>query len=148
MKFLSVLLTGMTVLSVFADAALLQNGDFNGKDHLADITVNQDRGKIRVSKVTEDLSWNKCVKMEIAGFREKDGKKELSCGLIFGKTAKTAGCPSSRIPAINSASISKACAAWVSGSLSLMLRLGISGKGKRFGPCRKVPRLPRMPGPG
>ena len=93
MKFLSVLLIGMTILSVFADTALLQNGDFNGKDHLADITVNQDRGKIKVSKVTEDLSWNKCVKMEIAGFREKDGKKELSCGLIFGKNGKTCGVP-------------------------------------------------------
>ena len=93
MKFLSVLLIGMTVLSVFADTALLQNGDFNGKDHLADITVNQDRGKIRVSKVTEDLSWNKCVKMEIAAFREKNGKKELSCGLIFGKNGKNCGVP-------------------------------------------------------
>ena len=56
--FLAVL-TG--VLSVRADANLLRNSDFNGKNHLEEITVAQDRGKIKVSKITENLSWNKCV---------------------------------------------------------------------------------------
>ena len=62
-------------LFCLAGGNLLQNGDFNGNDLLADIMVQQNDGQVKVSKVTEELSWNQCVKMEITAFKEMDGKK-------------------------------------------------------------------------
>ena len=74
-----------------AESNLLRNGDFNGKDFMADLTLLQYHGNVKVTKVTEDLSWNQCVKMEITGFKEVDGRKLLNAALHFGKSGKNCG---------------------------------------------------------
>ena len=80
-------------LFCLAGGNLLQNEDFNGDDLMADIMIQQNDGQVKVSKVTEDLSWNQCVKMEITAFKEVDGKKLLSAAMMFGKNGKNCGVP-------------------------------------------------------
>ena len=80
-------------LIVSADSNLLRNGDFDGKDFNQDIFVQLDKGKVKVSQVTEDLSWNKCVKMEITGFKKTDAGELLTASLLFGKNDGQYGVP-------------------------------------------------------
>ena len=42
-------------------------------------------GAVKVERITEDMTWNKCLKMEVTQIHEVKGRKLLSCELIFGK---------------------------------------------------------------
>ncbi|MBP5639430.1 MAG: hypothetical protein J6X55_08120 [Victivallales bacterium] len=91
MKKARILLFACVCLACNAESNLLQNGDFNGKDFMADLTLQQHQGKVQMTKVTEDLSWNQCLKMEIVAFKETDGRKQLNAVLHFGKNGKNCG---------------------------------------------------------
>ena len=91
MKKILLLLSACLFLK--ANANLLQNGDFNEEELLTDIMIQQDDGKVKVTKVTENLSWNQCIKMEIAGFKETEGRQQISAGLLFGRNGKNCGVP-------------------------------------------------------
>ena len=74
-----------------ADPNLLQNGDFSGDNFLSDILILQDFGKVKVFQFTENQTWNRCIKMEIVGFKHTGTRKQISTSLLFGKTGSSCG---------------------------------------------------------
>ena len=85
MRFITTLCAILFTLSATA-ANLLTNGDFNGKDMYADFVYKSTHGQLKLTDFTEDMTWNKCLKVELVKLRElKDGTKLLTCDLIFGK---------------------------------------------------------------
>ena len=65
---------------------VLQNGDFNNPNMEVDFNYKSTHGRLKLSLFTEDRTWNKCLKVEIASFRNRStGTKLLASELIFGK---------------------------------------------------------------
>ena len=89
-KIMFALLLSAGLLSQ-ADPNLLQNGDFNGDNFLSDILILQDYGKVKVFHFTENQTWNRCIKMEISGFKQTGARKQISTSLLFGKTGSSCG---------------------------------------------------------
>ena len=48
--------------------------------------VQSGSGTVAVSRIVEDLTWNKCLKLEITGFSESQDRKMLEGGIVFGRT--------------------------------------------------------------
>ena len=85
MRFITTLCAILFTLSAPA-VNLLTNGDFNGKDMYADFVYKSTHGQLKLTDFTEDMTWNKCLKVELVKLRElKDGTKLLTSDLIFGK---------------------------------------------------------------
>lgn len=80
-------------LAVAAQANLIKNSDFNGK-LLPEYRQDGQRDNNNFSLFTEDLTWNKCGKLEIINYNEdKDGIKGYSAGIVVGGDEKLAGFP-------------------------------------------------------
>ena len=91
MRFITTLCAILFALSATA-ANLLTNGDFNGKDMYADFVYKSTHGQLKLTDFTEDMTWNKCLKVELVKLRElKDGTKLLTCDLISGMAARGLG---------------------------------------------------------
>ncbi|MBE6367215.1 MAG: hypothetical protein E7052_04825 [Lentisphaerae bacterium] len=67
---------------------LLANGDFNGKELQQELSLINQHGAIKLIDFTEDMTWNKCLKAEVASVRTlKDGTQLLTAEIVFGKNA-------------------------------------------------------------
>ena len=79
-------------LNLFADN-LIKNSEVN--DKLSDEFRRAGSGKTcAMSVATEDLTWNKCVKLLITSYyTTKTGLKKVSCGVIIGGEKGKAGFP-------------------------------------------------------
>ena len=49
-------------------------------------TQSNGAGTAKVTRIVENMTWNKCLKMEIASFLERNGSKSIAAELVFGKT--------------------------------------------------------------
>ena len=85
MRFIILFCTILTALNTYA-AKMLQNGDFNGKNMFIDFTYKTIGGSLTLSDFTEDRTWNKCLKVKLASYKEfPNGRRFLASELIFGK---------------------------------------------------------------
>ena len=67
-------------------ANLIKDSGFD-TDKFNDVYYTQSNGgSVKVTRITEDMTWNKCLKMEITSFFERNGVKSISAELVFGKT--------------------------------------------------------------
>lgn len=90
------LLVCMVMALSFAAAAadnLIENGDFNGADFKSGWYLRNNLGQAKVTPVTEDLTWNKCIKFEVAAFAGEPGARCHSSELVFGRVGKIYGVP-------------------------------------------------------
>ncbi len=68
-------------------ANLIKDSGFDS-DKFNEVYYTQSNGvgAINVSRIVENMTWNKCLKMEIASFLERNGGKSIAAELVFGKT--------------------------------------------------------------
>ncbi|MBO4511442.1 MAG: hypothetical protein J5746_01630 [Victivallales bacterium] len=67
-------------------ANLVQDYGFDSEASEECFYVQNMNGSVKVTRITEDMTWNKCLKMEVVAIRDMDGRKLLSSELVFGKT--------------------------------------------------------------
>ena len=85
-KFFSVFTLLCTAAVTLSGANLLKDSSFDTDQYADAFYVHGDNGSVKVTRITEDMTWNKCLKMEIDQIRDRNGHKMLSAELVFGKT--------------------------------------------------------------
>lgn len=88
-RILTVTMTGALIIGAFGQN-LIRNGTF--EDEKSNIRSECRANGGRISLITEELTWNKCGKLEIDKIgRDKDGNETVSAGVWIGGDGKTGG---------------------------------------------------------
>ena len=69
--------------SIGARENLLRNGDLEGED-ISEFTLVLNEGTYNLSVYTEELSWNRCAKLEIIDYGISNGAKVVNTALLIG----------------------------------------------------------------
>ena len=92
MKKIFVLTVTLFAFSVMAEN-ILKNGEFNIQRLSGEIYAGNAMGSLKLANITEEGTDNKCLKLEITAIKEKDGRRQLSAEVVFGKFNGQNGIP-------------------------------------------------------
>ena len=67
-------------------ANLIKDPGFDTDKYSEVYYTQSNGGSVKVTRITENMTWNKCLKMEITSFFERNGVKSISGELVFGTT--------------------------------------------------------------
>lgn len=92
MKKIFVLTVTLFAFSVMAEN-ILKNGEFNTQRLGGEIYFGNAMGSMKIANITEEGTTNKCLKLEITSILEKNGRKQISTEVVFGKSNGQNGIP-------------------------------------------------------
>ncbi len=94
-KKLFIGMLGIFLPSCFLGAQnLLTDPECDNEKLAPDVQMVESVGQGKISHMVEDSTWNRCVKLELVRYHEnKDGKKSVNSGLLFGGDKAGQGVP-------------------------------------------------------
>ena len=72
---------------------LLKNGAFDNADFSGEVAIQQTHGRVKVVLETENLTWNRCLRMQIVSLKNTAKAQLLNTLVRVGKNGKNMGFP-------------------------------------------------------